>query len=73
MFEWLEIFGVFGVVELFVVEVFFIDVLVFIICGCIDDLGKIVIKFVNDNDDFFGICFLELYFLFISILYKILS
>lgn len=57
MLEWSETFGVFGVVELSVVEASFIDALVLIICGCIDDSGKTVIKFVNDNDDFFGICF----------------
>lgn len=64
MFEWLEIFGVFGVVELFVVEVFFIDVWVFIICSCIDDLEKFVIKFVNDNDNFFGICLRVVFFIY---------
>lgn len=64
MFEWLEIFGVFDVVELFVVEVFFIDVWVFIFCGCIDDLEKFVIKFVNDNDNFFGICLRVVFFIY---------
>lgn len=62
--EWSKTLGVFGVVELFVVEASFIDAWVLILCGCIDDSEKPVIKFVNDNDNFFGICLRVAFFIY---------